>query len=106
MNIYTLPDKFTKYGQAFTKIKEGKKAYIYARSDKFGIIAYEVFKKRLKKIPVGSFEWKSDKYGSYDAYEKYPSNESFGKWAKCCMTLERAEFHFDNYEKEQDNGEG
>ena len=106
MNIYRLPKKFTKYGQVFTKVKEGHKSFIYLRSNKDGLIGYEVFKKRLKKIPVGSMEAKSDKYKGYDAYEKYPGNESFGKWAKFCMTLDRAEYHFDIYENQQDDGEG
>jgi len=102
MNIYRLPTKFTKWGQVFTKVKEGLYTLIYARSDQNGIIAYEVFKRRSTRLREGSLgTQKGGKYEGYDQKELYPGNEDFGKWAKCCMDLEKAEEYFVTWENEK-----
>lgn len=90
MTIKLIPEKFTKYGQVFTCIKETMPGFIYARTDEDGIICYEVFERRLEKM-------RERKLGdrliipTHDMYVRYPNDECFGKWAWCCKTLDRAE---------------
>lgn len=99
MTIKPLEEKFTKWGQVFTKIRESEKGFIYARTDTDGIICYEVFKRRLQTTGIRKF---GDRVvvPTHDKYVPYPSNESFGGWAWCCKSLERAEEIFEGLNKE------
>ena len=52
----------------------------------------EVFERKVAKL--NDFWRKYDtngKYDGFDSFEQYPNDESFGKWAYCCSTLERAQ---------------
>ena len=102
-NVYYLPERFTKFGQVFTKVKEAGRTLIYARSDENGVVAYEVFKRAFKNIVAGSKASKAEKYQGYDRYERYPGNEEFGIRAKYCMTLDRAEYWMEKWNNENTN---
>ena len=99
MTIRPLEEKFTKWGQVFTRIMESEKGFIYARTDSDGIICYEVFKRRLQTMGTRKF---GDRVilPTHDQYVPYPTSENFGEWAWCCKTLERAENILDGLNKE------
>jgi len=58
-------------GVKFKKIAETEKGYIFSRSDNY----FEVFR---KKVNIRF------------ACESYPKSSSFGVWAWCCRSLDRA----------------
>ena len=95
MKILELQEKFSKRREVFTRIKRGRGAMIYARTDPQGIIAYEVFKIKTRNAEK-HLDWTKD----YDRREIYPGNEDFGEWAWCCKSLDRAMWHFRRLEIE------
>lgn len=85
-----LEKEFTKKGDVFTQIEKTDDYYIYKRDMK-ACVYYEVFER--KAVKLNDFWRKYDtngKYEGYESFEQYPNDESFGKWAYCCNTLERA----------------
>ena len=99
MTIKELEEKFIKYGQVFTQIRKTDYGFIYARTDSEGIICYEVFKRTVKNAVSREFEGR-ETIPTHDKYVVYPGDKSFGYWAWCCKTLERAEIRLDGFEKE------
>ena len=90
MMVRDLDKEFTKKGELFIQIEKGDNYYIYKRVIETSIY-YEVFERRVAKL--NDFWRKYDtngKYEGYDSFEQYPNDESFGKWAYCCNSLERA----------------
>ena len=91
-NLNTIKNHFTKYGEKFTKVKEGVNAFLFVRTDENGrALTYEVFKKRPYKAhpkdpnPAG-YLW------------AYPNTEAFGAWAWNPRSRERAIEIFNNLE--------
>lgn len=90
MAIKELDVEFVKKGELFTQVEKNDNYYIYKRNVE-SCVYFEVFERRFAK--VNDFWRKYDtkgKYEGYDNFEQYPNDESFGKWAYCCNTLERA----------------
>lgn len=85
-----LDKDFIKKGETFTQIEKGDNYYIYKRCIN-NYICYEVFERKSAKL--NDFWRKYDtkgKYVGFDSFELYPTNESFGKWAFCCNSLDNA----------------
>ena len=91
MMVRQLDKEFTKKGELFTQVEKGNNYYIYKRVVETAVY-YEVFERKVAKL--NDFWRKYDtngKYDGFDSFEQYPNDESFGKWAYCCNTLERAQ---------------
>ena len=71
-------------GDKFSQVKQSEFAYIYRRIFNDGGECYEVFRRRENK----QFNTVS-----------YPKSKSFGIWAWCCSSLERAEKKFEEVNK-------
>lgn len=85
--IIKLPFQFTQRGDQFTRVFETDDFYIYQRNHS-NVEYFEVFKRKTVRcfdfetlIPTGEHK------------EVYPRDESFGLWAWCCRSLERAMEH-------------
>jgi len=82
--VRELEKKFTKNGETFTQVayNPDTQIYIYKREHPAGMVAYEVFKRRVEK----HFKMQ----GSYVAY---PSDNAFGNWALYIVKYEEAVKH-------------
>jgi hypothetical protein len=79
--------------ETFEQIKRIDRVAMYRRTRKNGTIhCYEVFE--VKIVPKGTVFAKGTPPTTEDA-ESYPGKSSFGKFAYCCSTEERAHFRFD-----------
>jgi len=85
--IRELRNEFIKQGDMF--IQEGynpnTQMYLYRRliGGNPDIVYYEVFKKKIGHL-----------YKSPEKCIRYPGNEDFGKWAKCCRNYDKAKEYF------------
>ncbi|MDH6342928.1 hypothetical protein M2480_002046 [Parabacteroides sp. PFB2-12] len=90
MNIRELPKEFTKFGDTFRQegYNPATEMYLYSRTLEAdpSVIYYEVFKRK-----IGNEYKQPDK-----KCVRYPGNEDFGKWAKCCRDREKAKQYYDN----------
>ena len=71
-------------GDKFEQVKRSEFGYIYRRIFKDGGECYEVF----KRVENKQFNTVS-----------YPKSKSFGVWAWCCSTLDKAEKRFNTFGK-------
>lgn len=78
MKIRKLENEFTKKNVLYIKERELPEIYVYKCIRKDCPIYYEIF---LKKISVINDYYKQYIEGDYDMFERYPNDESFGKWA-------------------------
>jgi hypothetical protein len=88
--VKELEKEFTKKGEVFIQIEKNDSYYIYKRCIET-VSYFEVFERRIAKL--NDFWRKYDtkgKYDGFDSFEPYPNDESFGKWAYCCSSLEQA----------------
>ena len=86
--IRELPIEFTKSGDKFTQVgfNETTRIYMYERVLKIdGAVYYEVFERKI-----------GNAYKSAEKIVRYPTDECFGAWAKCCSTYKAAKQYFDN----------
>lgn len=86
MEVEKLSDKFSRSGYEFEKIRESENYYIYKKTDEEGISYFEVFEKKTIKKMI-DFE---KRLFSDDMTERYPSDESFGVWAWCFKSNDKA----------------
>lgn len=84
--VRELQKEFTKNGEKFTQIayNPDTQIYIYKREHPAGMVAYEVFKRKINKHFMMQ--------GSYVAY---PGDNAFGKWALYIVKYEDAVKHMD-----------
>lgn len=86
MELKELPLEFVGTGEVkgdkFEQIKISEFGYIYKRIFNDGGECYEVFKRRIN----GQFNTIS-----------YPKSKSFGVWAWCCDSYDRAVKRFDSF---------
>lgn len=87
-HIKELPISFKRKGVTYTQVENTKDYYIYrCNPDKMKSEYYECFKKK----PIEEFTYKDGKFVHLGTLKyKYPSDEEFGHWAWCCMTLKQA----------------
>lgn len=71
-----LDKKINRNGFEYNQVYNGPEGYIYSQSYNGELIAYEAFKRTENEL--------------YDCVS-FPGNESFGKWAWSCATLEAAQ---------------
>ena len=81
------------HGRTVRQLKRCDKYAIYSLWVDGRITTYEVFKIRIQREVVRKFP--NGRVGKYPKSERYPRDTDFGKWAKSCATLSRAE---DQYE--------
>lgn len=90
MEIIKLQNEFKGKGdmKGFTFVKEyeNDKAYIYKVFNEWGNTKWEIFKKKLKY----KYDFKTKVKDTNVLKEYYPSSESFGEWAYCCHSYDRA----------------
>jgi len=81
--LIPLPIKLRKNTYDYTQVLRNGSYAIYEQRDGQRIVAYEVFKIRIKNEYVIQGK-------TIPTKECYPSNEDFGYSAYCCMTLQEA----------------
>lgn len=79
--IKELEKEFKRKGSHFLQLHASGKMYVYQVTTKEKHVFYEVFERRI-----------NTRFGCIS----YPGDESFGIWAKCVNTLERAMHFFNN----------
>jgi hypothetical protein len=84
--IKYLEKEFTQNGNKFKRVASGYGWYIYkvaiptAEDPQKYSVHYEYFPQKFRQNP-----WKED-----EIYEKYPTDEAFGYWAFCTISLQYA----------------
>lgn len=86
------PEYNERDGRILTMVKRSRWAAIYRLHRGSTTYGYEVFEIRENPARV-LFDHACARQ------EVYPYNEAFGRWAKSCCTLERAEYWFDEFER-------
>lgn len=98
--IVELPVHFKRKGFTFDQIYNSNGWYIYAVTiPKSTIPHYEVFKERIHRHRVYKNGWRNvDNVGKVT----YPCDESFGRWAWSCPTIEMCMEYINKTLKKQD----
>lgn len=88
MNIKPLPTKFKTNGLNYQLIKRQENiCLVKVMNNAEVIVGYEIHKIRVCLLPTA---WlKNISYANYTHYERYASNEDFGKWAWSYLTLDQ-----------------
>ncbi len=76
MKIKKLKHEIKKNGYDYLLIQESPKCKIYQQSDNGIIVGFEIFKIQLAKLHPQSSD-----FTNFDKMERFPTDESFGKWA-------------------------
>lgn len=91
-----LPENFIKYGNAYNLHIRGEHAFIFKVMNG-NSVWFEVFKKKSTKREVTA-KFNTGLIRHIPIQELYPGNESFGKWAWCAFTEEKALKYFNGLE--------
>jgi hypothetical protein len=102
-DIKKLPENIRKNGFDYRLVKRNDERAIYSQHAGLGqIISYEVFKIKLGDQHKAKERWaklKNEPFNPDDyekSYEKFPTNEDFGKTAWTYPTLEQAMVAFES----------
>jgi len=102
-SIRKLPEKVKKNGFEYRLVKRTDERAIYSQHAGLGqVIAYEVFKIKLGDLRKAKKRWadmRKEQFNEADYeefYEKFPSDEDFGKTAWTYSKLAEAEKTFDS----------
>lgn len=88
-----LPEIIHKRGFTYTQVCRGQRSCIYAQGVSGNIVCYEVF--IIKITQPRHFKSKF-----IEAHERFPHDESFGRWAWSFSTLEEAKTKFNELESQ------
>lgn len=75
-NIKQLQKEFISKGNKYIQLLKTDKVVVYKVYPGLGTPYFEVFDYKIRQNPP---HWNTE----YDSHEVYPSDEDFGKWAKC-----------------------
>lgn len=95
--IVQLPTEYKRSGFVHKQFRRGQFAFIYQVFNSEGeFTTYEVFKRLVSKAGMAKFGGGPEVF--VPAKERKPNDESFGKWAFCASTEEKAVKYFETLE--------